>query len=505
VFFMRPCRGESFLGAKQVEDNHDSLFTILNSTTMSKVDSDYLRMAVGFLDTNKLMEVGPYKSFVALVSLTKKEIQTQRKFQIPVRTVMEEMGITSNNYNLLKDNIRLLMETVLDFNVHRKDRNPGWSMAQILGPSQLKDGIITFEFTEPVWDKLKDPIIYAYITRKGVYSFKSKYDIALYNWFTRLLVPDHDQVICEETISFILNDILHIDKKLQKTYGGYMRLNDKILKKSIESINKQTNINVKYKGLRTGRFVTKVWFFVSRQAPELKAEEQQVLSKLVTVQLNKLVKLGLSLDSKVKERVLALSKELGEEFCVQRLTAIAKEVKSRPNGFSNPGGYIRTKLFENILLPEETNSELPHQDFVDRYLQFFQQAFKSLWSDYQLGLFKQYSSEKFEELQPRIVELCGGDASFRALTKGATLNKEIFLKSRSLLSVANAKAELLGFVMPPTNQQEWVEQHKDTLLAKVRDMLQVDSKLRYEMADSGCKSHEIEALAFLQFMNQVTG
>ena len=80
-----------------MSDDEDTLFLMLNSKSMSKIDPDYLRMAVGFLDTDKLMEVGAYKTFVALVSLTKGKIQHQREFEIPVRDVMKEIGISTNN------------------------------------------------------------------------------------------------------------------------------------------------------------------------------------------------------------------------------------------------------------------------------------------------------------------------------------------------------------------------------------------------------------------------
>ena len=35
---------------------------------------------------------------------------------MPVREVMDEIGISSNNYDASKEYIRTLMETVLDFN-----------------------------------------------------------------------------------------------------------------------------------------------------------------------------------------------------------------------------------------------------------------------------------------------------------------------------------------------------------------------------------------------------
>lgn len=484
-------------------EEQDSLFTILNSPTVSKIDSDYLRMAVGFLDTDKLMELGPYKSFVALVSMTKGKIRTQRKFQFPVRDVMKEIGITGNNYDVLRDYVKLLMETVLDFNVHRQDRNPGWDMAQILGPSQLKDGVISFEFTEPVWEKLKDPLVYAYITRKGIYSFKSKYDIALYNWFTRLLVPDHSNVITEETIPFILKDILHIEKKAWKTYGSYMRLNDKILKKSIDSINKQTNIHVDYKGLREGRHVTRVRFVVTRSANHQESLKP-TLPKSVRTLLTKLVKLGLNSDAKIEERLFDLIELVGEEACIQRLSEIIKEIKSRKESFTNPGGYIRTKIFEDISVPETVvDDELPHQEFIGRYKQFIQQALKSIWSDFVMDHFKQYVSEHFETIQPHLQELCTSDSSFRALTKGNPIDKDALLRSRSLLSVASSKADLLGFTIPEVDKRLWAEQRRDSLLSKSRELFQLDSKLRYEMADVGYKPQELEEKAFIQFINEV--
>lgn len=485
-----------------MSDGEDTLFLMLNSKSMGKIDPDYLRMAVGFLDTDKLMEVGAYKTFVALVSLTDGKLQKQRQFQMPVRDVMREIGISTNNYEALRDYVKTLMETVLDFNLHRQDNNPGWRMAQILGPSELKNGIISFEFTEPVWEKLKDPIIYAYITRKGVYAFKSKYEIALYNWFTRLLVPNHDNVIVEESIQFVLQDILHIEKKSLKTYGSYMRLNDKILKKSIEYINENTNLLVKYDGLREGRTVTRIRFLIARQKPTAD-DAQQHLPKPIAEALKRLVKLGLSLDAKIEQRVTALLTELGEDFCAQRLVAIAKEVQSRADNFKNPGGYIRTKLFEDILLPETvTEQAQPQQEFIERYQQFLQQAFKSLWSAFAFEHFKLFMAEHFEALQPRILKLFSADKPFQALTKRETLTKQSLLNSKSLLTVVMTQADELGFVMPETPQQTWLAEHQDAILVRARELLKLDLALEREMQEAKCSFQEVEQSALRQFVLQ---
>ena len=63
-----------------MSENEDTLFLMLNNKSMAKIDAEYLRMAGGFLNTNKLMGGGEYKTFFVPVSLAKRKIQNQRQF-----------------------------------------------------------------------------------------------------------------------------------------------------------------------------------------------------------------------------------------------------------------------------------------------------------------------------------------------------------------------------------------------------------------------------------------
>jgi hypothetical protein len=485
----------------------ESLFELFNKNSPAKIDSDYLRMAVGFLDTNKLIEVGSYKTFVALVSLTRESIQKKRSFQMPVRKVMDEIGISSNNYDALKEYIRTLMETVLDFNIHKTDNNPGWGMAQILGPSELKDGIISFEFTEPVWEKLKDPIVYAYLTRKGVYSFRSKYQIALYNFFTRLLVPNHKTVIYEASLEFLLKDVLHIEKKAWKTYGSYTRLNDKILKNSIRYVNKHTNIHVTYDGLREGRSVVAVRFIIEQQRSLQKTQgsskdtdKPSEMPLRVRRQLEALSILGLRLDMKTKLQISTLIDTLGEDLCVEKLSLIAKEVRQDPERFKNPGGYIRTQIFA---IEEEAMEQQPEPKAIlfecfELFVPYLLSAARAVHSKQSQQRFVRYLTEHYDRFLPTIEKLAQEDKNMRFFLRDLDLKEKAqVLQKPSVISLLKANSELFAFDETSFDIENLIEHAQEDVLRIAQEQIEppLMNKLRTQLQQEKISYDDFEQFA----------
>lgn len=473
----------------------EPLFHLLYTHPMSKnLNEDELRLAVGFLDTDKLIDVAPYKAFVALVSLTKDSIQTQRKFQVSARELMAEMGIEHNNYDRLKETIKYLIGTVVEFNVSKQDRHPGWEMAPIIGAAKLENGIVYFEFLEPIWEKLKHPLIYAYITRKGVYSFTSKYDVALYNWFTRMLVPKRSQLICEVEITDLLKNILRVDEKHSKTYSSYMRLNDKILSKSVKKINDKTNLFVTYEGIRNSRKVASVRFCIGLKEKSV-AQPQQPLPAELKRLVQLLVKEGLTLDAKIESRLVELVEAEGEKACQKRVKAILTELKTKKN-LQNPGGYIRSKLFEDraIVVDEPETDREPV--LVQEYQALLHKTAKAYSSSARQKQFAAYLAEHFETYLPRIQALAESNTILRKLLQNLkSPDKATVLGSRSI--VAHLYAERTVFDYPEEEQpvEHILETDLQAVLAQTREELSRDLPLRQKFTGASLKLSEIEALA----------
>lgn len=481
--------------------SEEPLFTFFDPESMPhKIDPDYLRMAVGFLDTDQLMDVAPYKSFVALVSLTKGQIHKQRKFSFPVQELMDEMGIEHHNYDRLESSIRYLMRTILDFNVHHQDRNPGWRLAQILGPSELKNGVVEFEFTEPVWEKLKDPVVYAYITRKGAYAFSSKYDVALYNWFSRLLVPTYNQVITEENIDFILRDILHIEPK-NKTYNTYTRLNDKILSKSIGKINERTNLHVSYEGIRGGRKVTRIRFVIGLK--EKAVPKSEPIPQEIRTALNEMVKAGLSLDAKIEARLQEQWELKGTKECVTWLQGIIKGFKAKQESLKSPGGYLRTRLFQEEIFDLSAPAPQEQDDLVEAYLALVLMAVQKIRQQKAVEVFVSYLRASYSSLAAQIAALFDSNISLQFLKKRIDpAEPEQVLQSPSAVGQLYAARESLGYNQEPLSVQEISEQYIEAVLKESRQLLGTNTELRYKIAQSDMKPSDIEALALERLASQ---
>ncbi|PKL80669.1 MAG: hypothetical protein CVV27_00065 [Candidatus Melainabacteria bacterium HGW-Melainabacteria-1] len=519
----------------QKQDDTKALTSLIDkAVTKDSRQQDDLRLAVGFLDTDKLTEIAPYKSFVALVSLTRGEIQKQRKFTMPVRHLMEELGIEHNNYDRLKETIVSLMSTVVNFNTRKQDKNPGWDLAQILGPSSLEDGLIKFEFTEPVWEKLKDPIVYAYITRKGTYSFTSKHEIALYNWLTCMLVPNQKEVYCFESIEYLLKEVLYIKPIKDSTYGRYKYLNQKILAKSIEKINSQTSLQVEYEGLHEvdanmlktlvnqgskvvthlkqptrSRKISYVAFHVKVKSGEVLVPEPMTLSLEVKKLVQTLTQEGLVLDDKIEQHLLDMVAELGDAGCIKRIQQILKDFKPMKARLRNPGGFLRNMLFQQTPLEFEEASadEDPIAPLLEAYLPFLREAVLSLSSVLAMEKFTEGLRLEFSSHLPALQQLITQDKSLRMMLQNAELSSaDEVLKKPSVTALLFKHRANFSYQDPFIDLQSVLLTQPQEALELAREKLPPDKRfwLQEKARQAGIRLEDIELLALDQLPAQIS-
>lgn len=507
-----------------MSDENKALSLIFSQMSAeNNAQQDALRMAVGFLDTDKLTEVAPYKSFVALVSLTKGEIKSKRKFAIPVKRLMEELGIEHNNYARLEQTIDYLMTTLVNFNVHKKDRHAAWHKAQILGPSRLENGIIEFEFTEPVWEKLQNPIVYAYITRKGAYSFTSKHEVALYNWLTCMLVPSYSEAYCIESIDYLLKDVLYLNPNDALTYTRFKYLNQKILSKAIQKINEKTNLYVEYEGVKVvdaayysdltkngkkvithikqaekQRKIAFVRFYVRQGATQaILAPEPKPLSKTIRRHLETMVKEGLVFDSKIEQFLLNIIDEQGESACIQRLENVLKEFRQVKNRLNNPGGFLRTMLFQQVALEQETAAETGEQ-VIDSYVPVLEEALHSVTSHVSMLGFVNKLKQDYSHHIPTLKQLVEQDASLRLSTQQISLeNQEELLKKPSVTAVLYKYRSVFGYEDTPIDLKTVLSTENEQIIRNARERLPLDKRqvLMTQAKQAGLRFEQLEAMA----------
>jgi len=73
-----------------------------------------------------------------------------------------------------------LMETVIEWNVLKKDGDSKWEASCMLSGCSVYNGILTYEYSSFLKGKLTHPKMYARINLVIQSKFKSKYSLALY-------------------------------------------------------------------------------------------------------------------------------------------------------------------------------------------------------------------------------------------------------------------------------------------------------------------------------------
>lgn len=436
-------------------------------------------MAIGFLDSSEIIKKRRLETFVALLTLTKDTIQDSPQIEVDIQRLAAEMEISTNNYDDIRERLRDLMRTIIDWNRHGIDRNDGWMDSQILGPTQFDSGKIKTQFQDPVWEKLKDPIIYAYITKSSAYRLKSKHCKALNLYFTRTL-KNTNTVIAESTIEGILHDILCLDEKSSATYQTYRRLNDKILSKHIPTLNKESLYTVTYNGIREGRKVTKVQWVIQRKTSSkspLLNETPGVTAPAVDEAVkNKLLEIGFLWHGKAIEKYDQLTEIFEDSVLNEYLLFLANKakeqsIKNHKKGFpeeeNKPGGFFFSMLKSDVQVPlfqkgraqQEKAKERAAQETEQKKKALEEQFVKTLESLHQAhnrDRFITYLRPIIEEKMSEIKILAQKDPILQHALKLTKGNGESLFERKSSVLVLSKYAEQLGFTEKPFDKEAWL-------------------------------------------------
>lgn len=183
-------------------------------------------------------------------------------------------GVEDADNRRIKDSIKRLQQTVVEFNALHSDNGPIWESDPLLGGVKLveRTGELTYSFTVNVAKRLIEPALYSYISLKISYQFSTKYGLILYEVLKRYADRDAKSPWLTVTIDD-LRGILGCRDKLK----DYKDLRQRALTPAIEEINalaefEVTLDEVRQGGGRGGGKVVSVVFSIRRK--EMAAAEK---------------------------------------------------------------------------------------------------------------------------------------------------------------------------------------------------------------------------------------
>ena len=254
---------------------------------------------------------------------------------IPVKILSAMLGWDeSNNIERLQAALRKLTSTSIEFDL-MEDGKGSWAVVSMLSLGEIKNGICSYRYEQYLAEKLYDPDIYATINIGIQRQLKGGYSLALYeNCLRYKNVGSTGWWEMEK-----LRQLVGADNEY---YDDFRRLNSKVIKPSVEEINKSSDIFIEPEFKKESRKITSVRFLV-RENSQQALFKQEETDEFVALRESDIYK-------RLKEHgigdKLAISWILQDE---ERARAVvdyveAKDKKQLVKG--STAGYIR-KLIED--------------------------------------------------------------------------------------------------------------------------------------------------------------
>lgn len=232
--------------------------------------AETVRKHVGAIHTSGDLSLLERKTANVLLLNAYQHLLTRRTHKIPVPLLCAMLGYDSNDVDKLKEALRKLASTTIEFNV-MEDGKEAWQVMSMISFGEIKGGVCTYRYDEYLAERFYDPEIYATINLAVQRKFESGYALTLYENCLRYKAVG-------STGWWDIERFRNIMGATAPMYDEFKNLSRVVITKPVEHINRVSDIRIEPEYKKTGRRVTGVRFAITE------SPQQSLLSSEATDQ-----------------------------------------------------------------------------------------------------------------------------------------------------------------------------------------------------------------------------
>lgn len=186
---------------------------------------------------------------------------------VPLSTLSVLVGFESKNTGYLKDAIRALVTTKVEWNIQGVDTGGRWSVSAALASAVFDGGVVSYAFSPELRRRLHDPRIYAHVDHEylaTLRSCRSSYGLALFEQC--MLYVRHGA-----TPAYTLGEIRALLGADSAAFHDTKRLMDRVVRTACSDVSAHSRLSVSPVFEREARRVVRVGFSIQRDASEADA------------------------------------------------------------------------------------------------------------------------------------------------------------------------------------------------------------------------------------------
>lgn len=234
-----------------------------------------LKKNVSTIHINARLTLTQRKLVNALLYNAYEELLSEDTHSIPVSLLSEMIGFDSRNQAHLRQAIRGLTETSVEWDILEDDGTSVWEVSSLLSSARIRAGVCTYRYDKGLAEKLKHPDIYSKINLSVIRELRSSHALALYENCYRYVDIGHTAWWDLD----VFRKLMSVDGLA--SYQEYKILKRDLITPSMREINKLSNINVEMETRRKGRSVIGLRFLVkhNKQLSLVGMEEEDEISE----------------------------------------------------------------------------------------------------------------------------------------------------------------------------------------------------------------------------------
>ena len=197
--------------------------------------------------------------FHAFPNLDKEEEHT-----ITISQICKIIGYNSYNYELIKNSLRALMTTLIEWNIINEEHaSEDWAASTIISSVRLSDSQCTYSYSPQIKKLLSNPSVYGQINLIIQSQFKSSYGLALYENCVR-----YRGLSSTKWLDYMLfRKLMGVEDAKYKTFRDFKK---RVLDRAVLEVNTYSDISVEYELRLERRKVCSIRFLITQKEKKKK-------------------------------------------------------------------------------------------------------------------------------------------------------------------------------------------------------------------------------------------
>lgn len=260
------------------------------------------------------------------------DLLTKDEHQISIRDLCNLIGYKSNDYKTIKNALRKLMLTIVEWNLMDGSKEIGWEASTMIAHASIEGSICTYSYSSFMKKKLFKPKMYGRIDLAVQAKFQSMYGLALYENCNRYQAIGMTPWFELEKFKKLLGVSLIKYKK-------FTDFRKNVLDKAIAEVNKYSTLEISPQVRKQNRQVVSIQFLINK--PKLSASSSSTYDNPVQREIAGVLKEKFGLSAKQMAQVFV---DYTEAYIKEKIDLVISSPSFKNGKVKNVAKYLMSAL-----------------------------------------------------------------------------------------------------------------------------------------------------------------